>query len=215
MSGKIAYLYVFDTLADWEPGYLTAELNSGRYFARAGDCVPVRTVGLTAAPVTTKGGLGLTPDSTLDRITPGESAILILPGGDTWLEPVHDAALAKAADFLASGVPVAAICGATLALANAGMLDERPHTSNNLGALQAMCHGYSGAEYFVAAPAVRDGDLITASGMAPVEFAREALARLDVLGPETLDAWYRLNADREEAAYFDLMNSLPHPVGAA
>lgn len=214
MSGKIAYLYVLDTLADWEPGYLTAELNSGRYFARAGDRIPVRTVGLTAAPVTTMGGLRLTPDTTLDAITPGESAILILPGGDTWLEAVHDPVLAKAADFLATGVPVAAICGATMALANAGMLDERPHTSNHLGALQAMCHGYSGAEHFVTAPAVTDGDLITASGMAPVEFAREALARLEVFAPATLDAWFRLTANREEAAYFDLMNALPHPVGA-
>jgi len=29
---KIAYLYIFDTLADWEPGYVIAELHSGRYF---------------------------------------------------------------------------------------------------------------------------------------------------------------------------------------
>ena len=215
MSGKIAYLYVLDTLADWEPGYLTAELNSGRYFARAGDRIPVRTAGRTAEPITTKGGVRVTPDTTLDAITPDESAILILPGGDTWLEPSHDRVLAKAADFLAAGVPVAAICGATMALANAGMLDERPHTSNNLGALQAMCHGYSGAEHFVAAPAVTDRDLITASGLAPVEFAREALRRLEVFAPATLAAWFRLNANREEAAYFDLMKALPRPVGAA
>lgn len=25
------YLYVLDTLADWEPGYILAELHSGRY----------------------------------------------------------------------------------------------------------------------------------------------------------------------------------------
>lgn len=28
------YLYVFDTMADWEIGYLTAELNSGRYYKK-------------------------------------------------------------------------------------------------------------------------------------------------------------------------------------
>lgn len=28
------YLYVFDTMSDWEIGYLTAELNSGRYFKK-------------------------------------------------------------------------------------------------------------------------------------------------------------------------------------
>lgn len=26
------YVYVMDTLADWELGYVTAELNSGRFF---------------------------------------------------------------------------------------------------------------------------------------------------------------------------------------
>ncbi|SDX98620.1 hypothetical protein SAMN05421736_10179 [Evansella caseinilytica] len=28
------YLYVFDTVADWEIGYLTVELNSGRYYKK-------------------------------------------------------------------------------------------------------------------------------------------------------------------------------------
>jgi hypothetical protein len=28
------YIYVLDTLADWEIGYLTSELNSGRFFKK-------------------------------------------------------------------------------------------------------------------------------------------------------------------------------------
>lgn len=28
------YIYVLDTLADWELGYVTAELNSGRFFKK-------------------------------------------------------------------------------------------------------------------------------------------------------------------------------------
>ncbi len=28
------YVYVMDTLADWELGYVTAELNSGRFFKK-------------------------------------------------------------------------------------------------------------------------------------------------------------------------------------
>lgn len=215
MPETTAYLYVLDTMADWEPGFLISELNSGRYFARPGTRIPVRTVGLTPDPVTTMGGLRLTPDLTLDALHPGDAAVLILPGGDTWLDPVHDPVLAKAAEFLDSGVPVAAICGATMALANAGMLDERRHTSNHLGALQAACHGYSGAENFTGEAAECDGDLITASGMAPIEFARAVLDRIGVLAPDTLDAWYRLYTLREESAYLDLMKSLPQPVGAA
>lgn len=30
------YLYVFDTMADWEISYLSAELNSGRYYKKKG-----------------------------------------------------------------------------------------------------------------------------------------------------------------------------------
>ena len=30
------YVYALDTLADWELGYVIAELNSGRFFKRAG-----------------------------------------------------------------------------------------------------------------------------------------------------------------------------------
>lgn len=30
------YVYVLDTLADWEPGYVISELNSGRFFKRTG-----------------------------------------------------------------------------------------------------------------------------------------------------------------------------------
>ena len=29
---KSVYLYVFDTMADWEVAYITAEINSGRFF---------------------------------------------------------------------------------------------------------------------------------------------------------------------------------------
>lgn len=133
MATSYAYLYVTDTLADWEIGYLTAELDSGRYFAESGARMPVRTAGLSLDPVTTKGGLRLVPDTTVDRITAEDAGVLILPGGDTWLEPVHDPVLAKAVELLEARVPVAAVCGATMALANAGLLNERPHTSNNLG----------------------------------------------------------------------------------
>ena len=34
--GNIVYLYVLDTMADWEIGYLTAELNSWTTASRSG-----------------------------------------------------------------------------------------------------------------------------------------------------------------------------------
>lgn len=207
-----AYLFVLDTLADWEHGYLTPELNSGRMFAEPGTALPVRTVALTADPITTMGGLRVTPDLALADLTPDEAAVLILPGADTWADPRHQPVLAKAREFLAAGVPVAAICGATIALADAGMLDARPHTSNDLAALRQFSPGYHGEAHYVDEPAVTDGDLITASGTAPLEFARHVLARLGVVSEETLEAWYQLYKTSLPEHYFALVNSLPQPA---
>lgn len=207
-----AYLFVLDTLSDWEHGYLTPELNTGRMFAEPGTSVPVRTVALTHDPVTTMGGLRVTPDVALADLSPADAAVLILPGANTWAEPRYEPVLAKAREFLAAGVPVAAICGATIALAGAGMLDSRPHTSNDLEALRQFSPGYHGAEHYVDEPAVTDGDLITASGTAPLEFSRHVLARLGVMSEETLEAWYQLYKTSRPEYYFAMVDSLPQPV---
>src|SRR5436309_16007480 len=127
MTIKNVYLYVLDTMADWEPGYVIAELNTGRYFADRAQRRPVRTVAATADPVRTLGGVPITPDLTVDDLDPEDAALLLLPGADTWAEPTHTPVLDAVPAFLDAGVPVAAICGATGALAAAGLLDDRPH----------------------------------------------------------------------------------------
>jgi putative intracellular protease/amidase len=206
-----AHLYVLDTMADWEVGYLTAELNTGRFFAEPGTALPVRTVGATREPVRTMGGLTITPDLALDELAPEESALLILPGAELWDTPEHAPAIAAAARFLDAGVPVAAICGATIALAAAGLLDTRPHTSNDLDALKQLAPGYRGEGYYSTDVAVADGNLITASSVAPVDFARAALRRLDVMTPQALDAWYGLFSTQRPEYFHALLSAVPHP----
>jgi putative intracellular protease/amidase len=103
---------------------------------------------------------------------------------------------------------VAAICGATFCLARAGLLDARRHTSNDLGYLKAVAPGYRGENLYQEEGAVADGPLITASGLASLEFARETLRALDVMKKETLDAWYKLNKTRSGADYYALGASL-------
>ncbi len=196
------HLAVLDTLADWEPGLAVAHLNSPHHQREPGR-FRVRTVGATAEPVVTMGGVRILPDLTLDELRPADSAMLVLPGADTWDAGGGEAFTAAAADFLAAGVPVAAICGATSGLARAGLLDERRHTSNAREYLEAT--GYAGGAHYVDAPAVRDGDVITASGVHPVAFAREVLDRLDVYAPEVLDAWHGLYATGDPACFHRLM----------
>lgn len=205
---KVAYLYVLDTMADWEASYVTAELNSGRYFKEGSTRYMVKTVGISAEQIVTMGGLHIQPDITVDELRPDDAGLLVLPGGNTWLEPIHDPILEKAKEFLNEGITVAAICGATFGLARAGLLNDRYHTSNDLNYLMYVCPGYAGSAFYRPEPAVSDGKLITASGVAPVEFTYQILKGLDVFSPQTLEAWYQLYQTHEAKYFYKLMESL-------
>lgn len=208
MQTKKAYLYVFDTMSDWEYGYLIAELNSGRYFKKNAVPVEIVTVGTAKKIITTMGGLKIMPDISLEECTFEGKDLIILPGGVTWGEDVHQPLLKKIDEALELGTIVAAICGAAIGLATNGYLDSRMHTSNNLEYLKMVCPNYKGENHYVNVSAVSDANLVTASGTAPIEFAKEVLGVLDVFTPETLQAWYNLNTTHKAEYYFGLMNSL-------
>jgi len=134
MGKQIVHLFVFNTLADWETGFAIAGINNPAFQKHPGR-YHMQTLGLSAEPVTTIGGVTILPDIILDELEP--SAMLILPGGEAW-DAGKNAEILKAAKvFLNAGIPVAAICGATVGLARAGILDDKPHTSNTPEYLQA------------------------------------------------------------------------------
>ncbi|MFD7716663.1 DJ-1/PfpI family protein [Streptomyces sp. NPDC059814] len=199
MTRRTVHLAVYDTYADWETGHATAHLAQNGF--------TVRTVGPTADPVTSMGGLTVLPDLTLADLRPDDGALLILPGAGLWDTGDKLAPFARAArTFLDAGVPVAAICGATAGLAREGLLDERAHTSAVSFYLAAT--GYGGGEHYIDTDAVTDdggagagGALVTAGPTEPVAFAREILALLGVFEGEKLDAWYRLFHDSDASAY--------------
>lgn len=201
MSMKTVDMAVYDTLADWEVAAATAHINNPRWQIAPGT-FQVRTVGLTKDPITTMAGVRIVPDMALADLGPADSAMLILPGADLWggddLVPFAH----KAREFLDGGVPVAGICGATLGLAQEGLLDNRAHTSNAAEVLQYS--GYSGAAHYVDAPAVTGDNVITAAAMAPFEFAREVLGLLGVYEPRILEAWYRLYGHSDPTGYAEL-----------
>jgi putative intracellular protease/amidase len=204
-----AFLYVLDGMSDWEPALVIAELNSGRFFKEKGKNIPVKTAGLTKDPVTTMGGLALTPDVALDELDADEIAVLILPGATSWLEEKQAAVLEQTKIFLERGVLVAAICGATEAMANAGMLNDRPHTSNSLDYLKMMFPDrYRGEAQYLQESAVTDENLITASFSAPHDFARHILKKLNVFSDEALEAWYQQFVTHDPKYTFALMQAL-------
>ena len=202
------YIYVLDTLADWELGYVTAELNSRRFFKKDAPKVSVKTVAISKEPVKTMGGLTIVPDCSICDIEVGEKSVLLLPGANTWDDPKHSAIIKKAGELLSAGAMVCAICGATAALANAGLLDQRPHTSNGAGYLEMVFPGYKGQKFFVDAPSVADHNLITASSTGALLWAKQILERLDVFQHNTLEAWYAYFSTNEAQHFFAPMQTL-------
>jgi putative intracellular protease/amidase len=189
MNIRNVHLFVFDSMADWQTAFAIAGINNSRFQNNRGQ-YRVVTVGQTTDPVRTRGGMRIVPDISVREVDPNQSAMLILPGGNRWESSANQEAIELARTFFVEAVPIAAICGATLALARAGMLDDFHHTSNNREYLAAT--GYRGGSFYLDAPAVTDEGLITGSGIAPVEFAREIFRNLGIHSSEAFDAPYAL-----------------------
>jgi putative intracellular protease/amidase len=183
MPEKAVYLLVVEGFADWEPAHAVAELRRHGGFR-------VECVGLSGLPVRSMGGITVLPTMTVSDVNASDVAVFILPGGDRWENAPVEPALEELLNRLdASNVPIAAICGATVAISRIGLLRGRRHTSNGLDYLRSHVPGYADAEQYVNAPAVRDRRLITASGLGDVEFARELFEELEVLSADDRSLW--------------------------
>jgi putative intracellular protease/amidase len=168
---KIIAVILADGFADWEIGPL---LPAARHYLSAG----ILTAGLDGNPVTSIGGLRVQPEARLADLDPAAADMWVLPGSDLWARGprggVSDALKIRAR----AKRPIAAICGATLALGHAGLLDGAPHTSNSLEFLKANLPAYRGEAHYRDRLCVAGARIITASAMAPVSFAVEVLRRL-------------------------------------
>jgi putative intracellular protease/amidase len=183
MPDKAVHLLVVDGFADWEPAHAVAELRRLGHYR-------VEAVGLTSAPVASMGGLRVLPSTIVSEVDPNDVAVFVLPGGDRWEQSPVEPDIERLLNRLdAEGVPIAAICGATVAVARLGLLRGRRHTSNGLDYLRTHVPGYAEAANYVDVPAVRDRGLITASGLGDVEFARELFEELNVLSAGEREAW--------------------------
>jgi len=202
------FVYVLNTLADWEIAYITAEINSGRYLKKSIEKPEIVKVGKNSDSIKTMGGIEITPDITVKEIQAQKGDLLILPGADTWQTENHGEILNFLKNNIGKDITIAAICGAAIALAYNGLLNEVKHTSENLDLLKMMCPNYTGEKNYCNIPAVTDNNLITASGLAPLEFTYEILKKIDVMEKNTVDAWYNFFKTRETKYYFELMNSI-------
>ncbi|WP_413942779.1 type 1 glutamine amidotransferase family protein [Bdellovibrio sp. HCB-162] len=182
---KSLVVYLPEGFADWEGAFLLPELRQAKK--------KIIIASSTGESISSIGGMTVVPERALSGVAPDTIEGLILIGSDSWMDANQNQNAIELADALLSkGVLVAAICGATVALARAGLLNNRRHTSNDLGMLKQIVPSYGGEKFYLKSLAVTDKNLITATGVAPIEFTREIMAYLNMYTPEYRKHWFEL-----------------------
>ena len=176
--------------ADWETALLNA-VARGFYGVETKFATP------DGKPVTSAGGLKVTPDLAVAEIDIAGVDALVVNGGSAWSQddaPDIGTVLLAARD---AGKTVAGICDGTLALARAGVLDGIDHTSNSPDNLPPT--GYQGqARYQDQPSAVVAGRIVTAPGTAPVSFMAGVMETLG-LRDDNLEFYIGLHAAEHKA----------------
>jgi len=184
MKKKIV-VFLFDGFSDWEISYLTPEINKSEqfelvYFSKNGN------------RVSSMGGLQITPTTSLNELKYEEIEMLILPGGTAWEKGENTEIEELTKTVFKNGKPIAAICAATIYLGQIGLLNDLKHTSNDLNYLKGIAPEYCGAANYQHSLAVTDRNLITANGIAPIEFAREIFRTIGLYSDDRLEKWFQL-----------------------
>ena len=186
-------VFIFDGYADWECAYVCPELRGAGF--------TVRTVAENREICTSMGGLRVVPDYTVDDF-PADFSLLLLPGGNTWLDHGNRAALPVTEYAMSRSIPVVAICNACNFMAEHGYLDHIQHTGNTTAFMKSQAPHYEGESHYQEVQAVCDSRVVTANGTSALEFTREILRLLAVKPEEEIDSWYR----QQKTGYY------PYPV---
>lgn len=165
---KTAHILLLDNYADWEVAYISSTINMTEEWT-------VKTIS-TQKEVKSLGGMTTRIDYLLDEV-PSQYDLLILIGGKTWDNDYPD--IIKLLNFaLKHNITIGAICGAVDFMARNGLLTNFKHTGNDLN-LWNNFELYSNKNDFKFEQAVKDKNLITANGTAPIEFEQLILESIN------------------------------------
>ncbi len=184
MKKKIC-VFLFDGYSDWEISYLTPEISKSErfelvYFSENGN------------KVVSMGGLQVIPMASLNDLKIGGIEVLILPGGEVWEKREITSINNLVLKLFENGKTIAAICGATFYLGQLGILNKLNHTSNDLNYLKAVVPEYTGQEFYQDKLAETDKNIITANGIAPIEFAIEIFRKIQIKSDAEIGKWFQL-----------------------
>ena len=190
LKRKICYLFVFDGFSDWEASYATVGIRKSNDYV-------VKTIAMSREPVRSMGGMTVVPDLDfipevdLQDIDATNTGMVILPGGRAWEEKRNGQITPLVAHCMLHGIPVAAICGATVFLADLGLLNRAAHTSNHVSYLESFSPAYRGLSLYRHSPSVKTDLLITARGTAAIEFAQDIFETLGIQDQERVAEWFQ------------------------
>ena len=181
---KILFV-ILEQWADWEAAYLSSAirmLGDNQY--------DINTVSLTKHSVESIGGFHVLPDYDIQSM-PTDYEALILIGGMTWRNEAAQKIKPLVEKCVENNKVLGGICDASAFLGTVGVLNNVNHTSNDLKDLKQWADkAYTGEEKYIMNQAVSDGNIITANGTAPLEFAKEVMLTLKVAPDNKILDWY-------------------------
>lgn len=184
MKKRILFV-ILEQFADWEAAYLSSAL----YMLGQG-AYEVKNVSLTKEPVSSIGGFHLLPDYDIGSV-PAEYEALILIGGMSWRTREAQEIKPLVEKCLEAGRVLGGICDASAFLGTVGALNDVEHTSNDLNDLKQWAgKAYTGEMKYAMRQAVRDRNIVTANGTAPLEFAKEVLLALKAAPEKRITEWF-------------------------
>jgi len=171
-DGKRIVVVLPDLFADWEYGLFAA---TARLWFKA----TVSFASPSAGKAVSAAGLEVSGLAGLGSLSPDDHDAIVAIGSDVWFSDDPPDISSQLIAFSQAGRVIGCICGATLAAARAGLLDDHDHTSNGRDFLAAHFGDYSGMHKYRDVPrAVRDGNLVTAPSSAPGTFTCRVLEAL-------------------------------------
>jgi len=187
MKTKEVLLLLTDHWADWEVSHVISSINPTEKYV-------IKTIAIDKQPKISIGGMRTEIDYSFDEYQNYDNlAMVILTGGFSWAENCYDVIAEFISKANRKGIPIAAICGATIFLAKHGFLNNIKHTGDELEYFKEMLEdqeNYKGQQHFLVSQVVNDGGFITANETAALEFAREIFITLKTDTDEEINLWY-------------------------